>query len=96
MFKTIGTTPTTKFELGDIIITINAMSALSYLQYAPALARHAQGDWGELPEEDVHSNEQALEHGGRLFSAYGKGNRRFWIITEADRSVTTILLPSDY
>jgi len=96
MFKTIGTMPATKFELGDIIITTNAMASLSYLEYTPALARHAQGDWGDLPHEDILSNERALEHGGRLFSAYGKGSRKFWIITEADLSVTTILLPSDY
>ena len=96
MKTSIITATANQFPLGDIVITTNAMATLSYLEYTPALARHAQGDWGDLPEEDVRSNERAVKHGGRIFSAYGKEKRRFWIITEADRSVTTILLPSDY
>jgi hypothetical protein len=61
-----------------------------------ALKRHARGDWGDLSPEDSLANDEALQHGGRLFSAYGQGDNRFWIITEADRAFTTVLLPSDY
>ena len=60
------------------------------------LRRHASGDWGDLESQDILSNEDALKHNHRLLSAYGKGDTRFWIITEWDRSVTTILLPEDY
>ncbi len=85
-----------KFPLGQIVITANAQSRLSPEAVRAGLRRHAAGDWGELPSEDAASNEEALKHGGRLFSAYGQGESRFWIITEHDRSVTTILLPQDY
>ena len=62
-----------------------------------ALRRHRQGDWGELDPHDRAENERALTAGGRLFSAYTAGNgTRFYIITEGDRTVTTILLPEDY
>ena len=60
------------------------------------LSRHASGDWGDLPPEDIELNEFGLKHGERLFSAYKQGETRFWIITERDRSVTTVLLPLDY
>ena len=60
-----------------------------------ALSRHAQGDWGDLLPEDTLANELALMQGGRLFSAYGQGHDRFWIITAADRALTTVLLPQD-
>ena len=84
------------FPLGDIVITTNARSILTTAEVTSALHRHARGDWGDLPPQDAESNVKALEKGSRLFSAYGEGKRRFWIITEADRSVTTILLPLDY
>ena len=60
------------------------------------LKRHARGDWGDLCPEDRKENELSLKEGFRLLSVYGTGERRFWIITEADRSVTTVLLPEDY
>ena len=85
-----------KFPLGQIVITANALARLDPADVEQGLSRHARGDWGELPAEDARSNEQALTHGGRLFSSYGTGGNRFWIITEADRSVTTVLLPLDY
>jgi len=59
------------------------------------LARHASGDWGDLDAHDRRENELALRHGRRLLSSYPVGERRVWIITEADRSVTTVLLPED-
>jgi len=84
------------FELGQIVITATALEILASAAVMDAIDRHASGDWGDLPEEDVRSNERALQVGGRLFSAYDSGGTRFWIITEADRSATTILLPEDY
>jgi hypothetical protein len=60
------------------------------------LARHATGDWGELCAFDRRQNEIALSHGYRVLSSYDVSTGRVWIITEADRSVTTILLPKEY
>jgi hypothetical protein len=60
------------------------------------LKRHASGDWGDICPEDRGLNELALKDGSRLLSVYGTGERKFWIITEADRSVTTVLMPEDY
>ena len=61
------------------------------------IARHAAGDWGDLDSHDRGENDRALEHGGRLFSAYTTGNGlKIWVITEADRNSTTALLPEDY
>ena len=89
--------PSPLFSLGDIYITSNALAKLGYPEGLAALARHAGGDWGELCEEDREANQAALLSGARLLSAYWTGNdTKFWIITEADRSCTTILLPEDY
>ena len=85
-----------RFPLGQMAITGNASVRLSTEEVLTALRRHASGDWGDLCPEDTLANDAALRHGGRLFSAYGQGACRFWIITESDRSVTTILLPEDY
>ncbi len=85
-----------RFPLGRLVATRNALNRLDPLEISRAIVRHVTGDWGDLCPEDIRSNEEALIHGGRLLSAYGKSDRRFWIITEADRSVTTILLPEDY
>jgi len=61
------------------------------------LLRHKHGDWGELPEEDLRENEWSLQHGARLFSAYRtRTDEKLWVITEWDRSVTTLLLPAEY
>ena len=84
------------FPLGDIVITTNARSILTTAEVTSALHRHATGDWGDLPPQDAERNVEALHEGSRLFSAYGQGKRRFWIITEADRTLTTILMPLDY
>ena len=85
-----------RFPTGQIVITTNAANRLTREEINRGLARHLACDWGSLTPDDVQLNEDALEHGDRLHSAYGEGDRRFWIITEADRSVTTILLPEDY
>ena len=85
------------FSLGRMVATPRALEVLTHGDTFSALMRHARGDWGELDSEDWASNERALERGGRLFSAYrSAGGIKFWIITEADRSVTTVLLPEDY
>jgi hypothetical protein len=87
------------FSLGQVVATPGALAALLEAGQSPLvfLVRHVMGDWGELPPEDVKENEYSLEHGLRLFSAYrtSKGEK-LWVITEWDRSVTTLLLPSEY
>jgi hypothetical protein len=85
-----------RFPLGQVAITANASLRLLTEEVMTALSRHASGDWGDLCPEDTLANDHAMNDGGRLFSAYGQGEERFWIITEADRSITTVLLPNDY
>ncbi|MFL5241539.1 MAG: hypothetical protein ACJ8FY_05480 [Gemmataceae bacterium] len=87
---------TSNFPLGQLVTTGNAAVRLSTEEVLTGLRRHACGDWGDLSPEDTLANDSAVQQGGRLFSAYGFGAARFWVITEADRSVTTILLPEDY
>ncbi len=88
---------TLPFALGQTVITSNAARCLEPGDVYAALRRHARGDWGELDPEDAASNERSLPAGCRLLSAYTDRNGvKFWIITEADRSATTILLPEDY
>ncbi|MGE3779533.1 MAG: hypothetical protein AB7F89_20255, partial [Pirellulaceae bacterium] len=85
------------FDLGQVLITPAAMTAIPAEKVQAALARHAAGDWGVIDEHDRRENELALASGFRLFSVYElKDGIRFWIITEADRSATTVLLPEDY
>ena len=86
----------TKFPLGQIVVTTNALNSLPSEAIESALRRHAQCDWGGLGIEDAALNDDALIQGGRLFSAYGSSDNRVWVITEWDRSVTTVLLPEDY
>lgn len=86
-----------RVALGRTVITSAANAVLPQEAVLLALARHARGDWGEVCEEDAAANEQALEAGARLLSAYdAPDGTRFWVITEWDRSVTTVLLPDDY
>jgi hypothetical protein len=96
MLAVIYTIKASKFPLGQLVITANAHALLDPSVVHEALRRHASGDWGDIPPEDAEQNEFGLKHGERLFSAYGKGEKRFWIITERDRSVTTVLMPEDY
>ena len=85
------------FPLGMLVVTTAAAEELPKIDVAHALRQHATGSWGDLSEDDRVANETALKHGGRLFSAYKSTNGiKFWIITEADRSSTTVLLPDDY
>lgn len=86
-----------KFLLGRIVATPNALASIPNLEILSALERHVRGDWGTLDAEDRVANENALKHGGRLFSAYrSTQGMKFWIITEWNRKVTTVLLPEDY
>ena len=84
------------FPLGQIVQTTNAAQRLTPQEINEGLRRHASGDWGDLCPSDAEQNDSSILTGGRIFSAYGTGSARFWIITEADRSVTTVLLPEDY
>jgi hypothetical protein len=86
-----------QFELGDIALTKGAAEmAHNGLLVDLYLDRHWRGDWGDLDQEDVEANEQAIVHGDRVLSAYNTALGRIWIITEADRSSTTILTPDEY
>jgi hypothetical protein len=85
-----------KFPLGRVVMTANAAGQLPPVEVAQGLSRHASGDWGDVPEADREENELSLKEGYRLMSVYRAGGTAFWIITEADRSVTTVLMPDDY
>jgi len=86
-----------KLKTGQIVTTTNALNHLTYDEILSGLLRHVTGDWGDLDADDRKENDQALERGTRLLSAYQASNgTKFWIITEADRSSTTVLLPEDY
>lgn len=97
--------PHARFRLGSLVATPGALRALQKLAIPPLtlLIRHARGDWGDLCADDLAQNELALQTGQRLFSSYrlaspdsGEDDQMIWVITEWDRSVTTILLPEEY
>lgn len=93
----IPQTFTQKFELGQVLITPGARDDLNLKDVASSLVRHAAGDFGDVNEEDWAQNVTALETGDRILSAYhDRHDTKFWIITEWDRSATTILLPDEY
>jgi hypothetical protein len=90
---------TPKFALGSLVATPGALEALGRAGQSPAdfLARHAAGDWGDVDATDGNLNDAAVRDGERILSAYRtKAGERIWIITEADRSSTCILLPEEY
>jgi hypothetical protein len=89
--------PTAKFRLGQIVATPHALEVLDHTDILGAIDRHQTGEWGEVCREDRIANDQALVNGTRLLSVYRSATGlKFWIITEADRSVTTVLMPEDY
>ncbi len=92
------TTYTALFSLGRTVQTPYARDELHRLNYSPLdlLRRHMSGDWSEMATEDQQSNREAITEGSRIFSAYIIQGVKFWVITEADRTSTTILLPSEY
>lgn len=86
-------------ELGAVVATRGVLAALAEAEqgYLEFLARHVTGDWGEVDSFDAEQNELALREGYRILSAYTLSTGvKIWIITEADRSATTILLPDEY
>ena len=87
-----------KFELGQVVVTPGVIEKISEDEQLVALNRHATGDWGEiLSEGDKLANEEAIRFNLRIFSVYRSSQGvLFWIITEADRSATTLLLPEEY
>jgi len=90
-----GTMP--KFDLGQIVATPGALQMLRPEEIHVALCRHISGDWGNLDDYDREQNEIALKEKNRLLSVYyGETGVKFYIITEHDRSATTVLLPDDY
>lgn len=85
------------FDVGRIFATLAALNAVNHDDMFDAFTRHISGDWGDLDEYDWKANDDALEHLSRILSSYNdRNNVKFWIITEADRSSTTVMLPSDY
>ena len=89
--------PVVLFCLGRIVATVNARDSLTQKDILEGIRRHQAGDWGSLSEPDWAANDRGLVVGGRLVSRYyGANGTKFWIITEADRDFTTILLPEDY
>ena len=91
---------TALFPLGRVVATPGALSLLTSTGTNPVelLSRHRGGDWGEVPPEDARENARSLKYGWRVLSSYAVGEdaEKVWIITEADRSSTCILLPEDY
>lgn len=86
------------FALGQVVSTPNALAFAqkNQIDLGQLLTRHQTGDWGDLEDEDKESNEEALINDTRTFSSYSIAEDKIWIITEADRSLTTFLMPSDY
>src|SRR5688500_15045922 len=86
-----------KFPLGSLVATPGAMAALTDVEAADAVLRHVRGDWGDVDAVDWRENDLAVKQELRIFSVYHtKDGTKFWVITEADRSVTTVMLPEDY
>ncbi|MCU1336680.1 MAG: type restriction endonuclease subunit [Bryobacterales bacterium] len=94
-----------RFELGRILTTPGALEACPAIHMQRCLARHVTGDWGHIGSQDALQNEVAITDGGSIMSAYvidpakpckAFGENRLWIVTEADRSETTLLLPDEY
>ena len=88
-----------RFELGRVVATSGAFSAFEKAAQLPAafLDRHVNGDWGEVPDADKQENELSVEQGFRILSAYTtSAGDKIWILTEADRSATILMLPEEY
>ncbi len=88
-----------RFDLGQVVATPGALAALeaAHCDLLDLLRRHAEGDWGDVEPDDRRANDEAVQHGDRLLSAYTlSGDVKVWIITESSRSVTSALLPDEY
>jgi hypothetical protein len=90
--------PAPRFSLGSVYATsaVNQWAASQGLSLYRWLHRHQTGDWGDLDPDDKQANEDALAHGGRVFSCYLANDRKIYLITESDRSSTTILFAEEY
>jgi len=89
--------PIALFRLGRIVATPNALNKLTQDDILTAIRRHQAGDWGDVDHHDRQANDRALTEGTRLFSVYHSEKQlKFWVITEAGRLVTTVLMPDDY
>lgn len=87
----------TQLRLGRVVATRGIVDVVPTRELLAALKRHQHCDWGDVPASDWAANDLALTHGGRIISAYESETKtKFWIITEADRSATTLLLPEEY
>lgn len=90
-----------KFRLGQVVVTRGVNNLIAednrFAKHVEnSFKRYATGDWGEMCEDDKAMNDEAVNSGDRIFAAYESGDYKIWIITEWDRSVTTILFPSEY
>jgi uncharacterized protein HemY len=87
-----------KLRLGQVVITRPALAYAEQhkVNVLALVARHAAGDWGDLGAHDKHLNDAAVEQGDRVLSAYDVAGERWYVITEHDRSYTTVMLASDY
>jgi hypothetical protein len=85
------------FAIGAIVAIPGAVRTIEAykINWLALLHRHVVGDWGDLTEADKKENDLSVQRGFRILSAYGRGERKLWFITEADRSVTTILRPDE-
>jgi len=84
------------FPLGRIVATPSIIEMLSNTEILNMIRRHSIGDWGELSQKDKKANDEALLYGNRILSSYKTKTGKVWIITESDRSATTILFASEY
>ena len=89
---------TVTLPIGRVVATPGTLKVLVEFGEDPLslLSRHCSGDWGEIDPQDRKENERSIRNGWRVLSSYPVGEGKVWIITEADRSVTTILLPEEY
>jgi len=95
--STTGPESPSRFPLGQLVITRGALGRIPARDVLLALGRHARGDWGDLDDEDWRENERSLVAGCRLLSTFrSSSGDKFWIITEWNRSYTTVLLPEEY
>ena len=91
-----------KFEMGQVVMTNGICEQIiedeAFGKFVhDSLSRHRECDWGDMADEDLKMNDEAMENGDRIFSAYKpRQGKKIWIITEADRSATTILFPDEY
>ncbi|TDK63579.1 hypothetical protein [Sapientia aquatica] len=86
------------FSLGQVVSTPGALSVCKNYNINPLqlIARHANGDWGDLGQEDIQANTDAIAYGGRIFSSYKVGDEKLYLITEHDFSSTTLLRADEY